>query len=243
MKLRFAPVRRTAGRARCPGCPARSWRSSPVSPPPPLAPKTVKSATLVMRAGFWSSRALAARVEDVDRTAAEAGGADASSCVICCWPCEADRAAGVEDAAVGGHRQRVDLTHVRVGVDRRLAGRLRRDRRVRRRQARLRVVGVDRRLAAAADHAGGPLDGRAEVLLERRRRTRRRSGPCRCRTSGRPGCHGTTTARAAAAAGACSRCPVKRVHGVVGDRGAVGSVLKRTRATVWTGPVGLFVHG
>ncbi len=80
---------------------------------------------------------------------------------------EADGAAGVEHAAVLRHRERVDLTHVRVEVRGRVVHRLGRDRGIRRRQARLRVVRVDRGLAAAADHAGRPLDGGRQMLVQR----------------------------------------------------------------------------
>ena len=81
---------------------------APVSAPPPFAPKTGNSAILVTLAGFWSSEP-ATRGSKTWIGPQPRPVCGCASCVFCAWPCEADGAAGVEHAAVVGHRQPVDL--------------------------------------------------------------------------------------------------------------------------------------
>ena len=143
--------------------------------------------------------AVDARVPDVDRAAAEAvvGLIPVGDLGLCGG---ADGAAAVEDAAVVGERR---LRHLAVVLVRRVVGI--------RRQPRRGVVGVDAGLAAAADHAGGPLDGAEQVLLDVSvRRGSRPSCRARCRRSGPAGCHGTRRPGARAAAGSSRCAPVKR---------------------------------
>ena len=127
-------------------------------------------------------------------------------------------AADVDDPAVGRHDEAVRLAAVGEAVS--TAPPLT-----------IRSPGSwrDRGLAVAAQQAGGPLDRAEQVVLDARpRRSSRRCGPCRCRTSGPSRCPGTRRS-----GGRCRRCRCRRRR---------APLARGSAATVWTLPVGRVCH-
>ena len=119
---------------------------------------------------------------------------------------------------VGAAVAAADVEHPAVRRDheavRLAAGGEARSSRARRRRAAALVVRVDRRLAVGARHAGGPLDRAEQVRPDLRpRRSSPRSGPCRCRRSGRPGSRGTRRSGDRCRRRRCRRRPARSARG------------------------------